>query len=94
MARWLKVAREAGGKTQREAGNFLDVDSQTVSNWETAKHPINVEDLLRLAAFYGADARELFTAPGRPEWPANLTHPDPLRPNQTEKPPRKKGRAG
>lgn len=64
MAEWLKATRKGAGKTQRQAGDHLGKDSQTISNWETATHPITADDLLRLAAFYGRDLSPVFTVEG------------------------------
>lgn len=95
IAEWLKAAREAAGKTQRQAGNFLDVDSQTVSNWETGRHPIGAEELLRLAGFYGADLALLMVKKKAPaaERPKYVAHKGP-RPSEQETETRRKGRAG
>lgn len=56
---WLQTVRLAADKTQREAADFLGVEKQTVSNWETGRHPIRAEDMLRLVVYYKADILEL-----------------------------------
>src|SRR5687768_13938581 len=59
IGEWLARERERAGLSQRQVSVTLDVDSQTVSRWETGANPIKAEDLFRLVFLYKADILQL-----------------------------------
>lgn len=56
LAKWLGEKRSDAGLSQREVSVRLDVDSQTVSRWETGRHPIPAEAFFAIVAMCGRDA--------------------------------------
>lgn len=81
--------RQRKGITQRKAAEFLDVEKQTVSNWETGRHPIAAAELLRLVVHYEADIGELLAIRAKPPKGARSSGDDPG-PDQPEEPERKR----
>lgn len=59
MEQKLKLFREQRGLTQNDIARQLNVSRQTVSNWETGKVPIDLENALRLCNFYGITINDL-----------------------------------
>src|SRR4051812_20744375 len=62
---WLRMARERAGKSQAGAAEVIGLapsSKSTVSDWENGTRPPRLNQLRRLAAFYGVPL-ELFTDP-------------------------------
>ena len=56
---FLKHLRKEMGLTQEQLAEHFYVSSRTVSRWETGSNIPDVEMLIELADFYGADIREI-----------------------------------
>lgn len=62
---WLRMARERAGKSQAGAAEVIGLapsSKSTISDWENGTRPPKLNQLRRLAAFYGVPL-ELFTDP-------------------------------
>lgn len=58
LARRLRVAREAGGLTQEDVAQHLEVSRPTVAQMELGNRAVTSLELDRLARLYGRDLRE------------------------------------
>lgn len=54
LATWLKARREAAGFTQYAAAQAIGTTVTSISRWETATHPIGLEEAIALLVLYDA----------------------------------------
>lgn len=64
LGRRLQEAREARGRTQQEAADFLGVARTTITALETGERRIRPGELVRLARFYGRSVGEFLRRGG------------------------------
>jgi len=56
----LKAIRDASGLKQKEAAERMGVNPSTYNSWETGARRFNIEDMLRICAFFGCTPNDLF----------------------------------
>lgn len=63
----LKSAREKTGFTQREVAKEIKISHSTIANYETGRTEPDIENLGKLADFYGISLDWLVGTRGHPE---------------------------
>lgn len=54
IAGWIKERREAAGLTQYAAAQAIGTTVTSISRWETATHPLGLEEAIALLLLYDA----------------------------------------
>ncbi len=67
IGKYLQELRKEKGLTQEQLAEKMYVDRRTVSRWETGSNMPDLEVLVRLSEFYGADLRELLSGERKSE---------------------------
>lgn len=65
----LKEIRQDRDMTQTEIAEILGTDQSYYSKYERGKHPMSIQDLTTLCAFYGVSADYVLGLPRGLAWP-------------------------